>query len=247
MRKPLEKLLNNKVKLLDMKKINQLLFKISKAVLMLVFIVLFSLTTTAQAFIDATEDAVSLPVSYIRFTGNEINNTVVLNWTTAREINNSHFNIQHSSNGMEFENISKVNGKGNSSAINEYTFSDATIQNGNLYYRLQQVDFDGKSSYSSIVVIKKSKDKSVEISIYPNPLSITSKAFLAIKGIPEGNYNYLVRSVTGQTICTNTFNHVGSSTTVQIQTPNHIKAGIYTLLVQNAKGEKIDCKQIIIR
>jgi hypothetical protein len=247
MRKPLEKLLNNKVKLLSMKKINQLLIKTSKAVLMLVFIVLFSLTTTAQAFIDATEDAVSLPVSYIRFTGNEINNTVVLNWTTAREINNSHFNIQRSSNGIEFENISKVNGKGNSSAINEYTFSDATIQNGNLYYRLQQVDFDGKSSYSSIVVIKRNRDSKTEIIVYPNPLSNSSKAFLAIKGIPEGHYNYSVRSITGQTICTNTFKHVGSSSTIQIQTPNNIKAGIYTLLVQNAKGEKIDCKQIIIR
>jgi hypothetical protein len=229
-----------------MKKTNQLI-KTGKAVLMLLFIILFSLSTNAQAFPDATNDVSILPVSYIHFNGNEINNSVLLNWTTTKEINNSHFNIQRSNNGIEFENISKVNGKGNSSAINEYTFTDVILQNGNLYYRLQQVDFDGKSSYSSIVVIKKGKDKSVEISIYPNPLSISGKSFLTLKGVVEGSYNYSLISISGQTICTNTFKYIGNSITIQIQTPNNIKAGIYTLLVQNAKGEKIDYKQFVVR
>ncbi len=230
-----------------MKKINQLLIKTSKAVLMLMFIVLFSLTTNAQAFIDATEDAVSLPVSYIRFTGNEINNTVVLNWTTAREINNSHFNIQRSSNGIEFENISKVNGKGNSSAINEYTFSDATIQNGNLYYRLQQVDFDGKSSYSSIVVIKRNRDSKTEIIVYPNPFTGSGNAFLLLKGIANGNYSYSLINISGQILSSNKFMHVGSMSTQQIQVPKNIQPGIYNLFIQNNEGKKIDTKQIIIR
>ncbi len=229
-----------------MKKINQLI-KTGKAVLMLLFIVLFSISANAQAFIDATNDVTILPVSYLSFTGYEINNTVVLKWATAREISNSHFNIQRSSNGIEFENIDKVTGKGNFSSINEYSFTDAQLLNGNLFYRLQQVDVDGKSSNSSILVIKKSRDGKADINVYPNPLNASNNAFLSLKGIPNGKYSYSLMNISGQILSSNKFIHVGSMSTLQIQGVNNMQQGVYTLFIQNNEGQKIDIKQIIIR
>lgn len=229
-----------------MKQTKQLILN-NRAAWLLLMVIAFCSTSNAQAFIDGTDDVTTLPVNYLRFTGYEINNTVVLKWTTVREINNSHFNIQRSSNGVEFENINKVAGKGNSSSINEYSFTDPQLLTGNLYYRLQQVDFDGKSSNSSIVVIKRSRDSKIEIQFYPNPINVSGNTFLSLKGISNGNYSYSLLNIAGQILSTNKFIHAGSVSTLQIQVPKNIQPGIYNLFIQNNEGKKIDTKQIIVR
>ncbi len=211
-----------------------------------VLFVAFSLSTHAQAFIDATVDAASLPVTYFHFTGNKVNNTVQLKWTTAAEFNNSHFNIQRSSNGITFRNIARMAGKGTSSVFTNYSFVDSVIQTGNLYYRLEQVDLDGKSSNSSIVLIKHAKNNKTELSVYPNPIS-GGKAFMSLTGTPEGKYSYSIMNSSGKLISSNLFNHAGSMSTTLIQMPNNIAAGVYALIVYNAQGEKTASKQIIIR
>lgn len=220
----------------------QKLFRAFAAVLLVVC----SLFTHAQAFIDATVDAASLPVSYFDFTGNKVNNTVLLKWTTASEFNNSHFNIQRSSNGVTFSNIGRISGRGNSSTFNNYLFIDTVIQTGHLYYRLEQVDLDGKISNSAIVMIKHSKDNKTELNVYPNPIS-GGKAFMSLKGIYDGKYSYSIINSSGKLISTNLFNHSGSVSTTLIEIPNNTASGMYTLIVYNSKGEKIDSKQIVIR
>ena len=112
----------------------------------------------AQNFVDGVVDSVVVtPINLTTFTGNKIEKNVQLNWTTATEKNNSHFNIQRSNDGLNFENITKVMGKGNSSSINNYFYTDVNVPNNNLYYRLQQVDVDGKSTLSAVILIKYEK------------------------------------------------------------------------------------------
>lgn len=229
-----------------MKKINQQINR-CKFIFILLFLVLASLITNAQAFIDATNDVATVPVSYLNFTGYEYNNTVVLKWATTREINNSHFIIQKSSNGIVFENLNKVNGKGNSASVNDYSFTDDKLVDGIFYYRLQQVDFDGQSSYSSIVIIKKSKENQIELNIYPNPFFPTSNAYLSLKGLPQGSYQYSIINTSGQLISSTPFNQLAVVSTQQIKLPNNLQSGIYTLLIQNIDGKKIGFKQIIVR
>ena len=102
----------------------------------------YSLTNTVSA------TAGSLPVSYIYFGGVLKNGQAFLNWKTAIEINNKGFEIERSADGYSFTGIGFVNGYGNSSGVSEYTFSDANPPNGAAYYRLKQIDLDGKIIYS---------------------------------------------------------------------------------------------------
>jgi hypothetical protein len=96
---------------------------------------------------------VILPIALLGFGGVEMNEDNILNWSTESEINNSHYIISHSFDGVLWNSLSEIPGAGNSSETLSYRFihnlPDPTIN----YYKLIQVDYDGKSaSYGPISI-----------------------------------------------------------------------------------------------
>ncbi len=114
---------------------------------------------------------VTLSVKLTAFTAKKANNGAELNWSTANEQNNDRFELERSADGRIFEKIGQVKGAGNSSVNLNYTFTDKDPLTGINYYRLKQVDNDGKSTYSESIPLDYTlnSDKYPEISIYPNP------------------------------------------------------------------------------
>jgi hypothetical protein len=99
------------------------------------------------------DDGLALPVNWLTFTGKQVHGDVVLNWSTASEINNSHFEIQRSANAIDFSTIGSVAAGTNPSVVNNYQYLDVNPLTGISYYRLKQIDIDGKYSFSSIIQI----------------------------------------------------------------------------------------------
>jgi Bacterial lectin len=87
--------------------------------------------------------SIPLPVDLIDITANCNDNKVNIDWVTASEINNSHFEIERSYNAIDYELAGRVNGGGNSNEVLHYQFTDTMNQLGTVYYRLKQVDFNG--------------------------------------------------------------------------------------------------------
>jgi hypothetical protein len=110
----------------------------------------------------------TLPIELISFDAYLNNGTVALEWQTASELNNDYFTIERSSNGNDFEPIINVDGAGNSNHIINYFETDYSPLAGASYYRLRQVDYDGRSSWSQIENVKP-MGNSEEILLYPNP------------------------------------------------------------------------------
>jgi hypothetical protein len=112
-----------------------------------------------------------LPIELTRFEGDCSNGSVILNWQTATEKNNSQFNIQRSSDGIYFETIGVVFGAGNSIQLLNYTFVDEEDIDGISYYRLTQTDYDGKESQSKIIAVEHvcGQKQTVEVDVHPNP------------------------------------------------------------------------------
>ncbi|MBX9851577.1 MAG: hypothetical protein K2X86_07435, partial [Cytophagaceae bacterium] len=106
-----------------------------------------------------------LPVVIINFTGTRQNDHIILEWSTAQEINNSHFEIQSSANGESFQTIGQVAGAGTSTEVHLYSFTQQV--SGLAYYRLAQVDLNGTVTYSEIIVIEESDFTHASAS--PNP------------------------------------------------------------------------------
>jgi Secretion system C-terminal sorting domain len=110
-----------------------------------------------------------MPVNLLFFQTESQQTGVSLAWRTSEETNNSHFDVEHSTNAQSFEAIGRVGGQGNSDALNNYTFTHDSPRLGINYYRLKQVDFDGKFEYSRIESVY--FDGSGSFRVYPNPTS----------------------------------------------------------------------------
>ncbi len=113
-----------------------------------------------------------LPVTWSAFYGKEISCEVVLNWSTASELNNEYFEIEKSTNGRDFTSLGTVKGSGTVSDYRQYKFVDKLPGTEN-YYRIKQVDFDGKTDYSKMIVLKSNcieNDENIGIAtLFPNP------------------------------------------------------------------------------
>ena len=94
-----------------------------------------------------------LPVDYKNFTAKPIDKSVKLEWNTIKEVDNDRFEIERSLDGKIWSKIGTVDGNGFSSTTLKYLFMDDQPQKGLNYYRLKQVDFNGKYSYSEVISI----------------------------------------------------------------------------------------------
>lgn len=118
-----------------------------------------------------------LPVELLTFTARLNNESqVILEWSTASEINSDKFIIQKSKDGLSFENIGQINAQGESSSVQKYSFLDETPYEGVNYYRFLQVDFDGTTDVSDVKTVYFKNPK--EVRIHPNPLSHDRQLFI---------------------------------------------------------------------
>lgn len=129
--------------------------------------------------------ATPLPVNLTSFTGEKQSVHDVLKWSTSDEQNCNYFNLQHGTDGIHFTNIAKVNTKaenGNSSNTLNYEFNHTSPKAGHNYYRLEQVDIDGKANILGNIIDLERDETGNAISIYPNPASEIINAEVYCKG-----------------------------------------------------------------
>ena len=109
----------------------------------------------------------SLPVTFTSFTGIIKDNKTALTWTTVNEVNNSHFVVECSTNGRNYDSVGRV--QAGSSTSNTYSFNENNT-NATSYYRLKQVDFNGAYIYSSVITLKNTGSNK-EMTVYPTQAS----------------------------------------------------------------------------
>tara|TARA_B100000809_G_scaffold266457_1_gene329273 strand:- start:7491 stop:8744 length:1254 start_codon:yes stop_codon:yes gene_type:complete len=111
----------------------------------------------------------ALPFELVNFMAEATKGDVKLNWQTVSEINNAFFTIEHSLNGFDWENTTRVDGAGNSSSLLSYSIIDSKPYLGISYYRLKQTDFDGQFTYSYTISVNIKLTDNSQIEMYPNP------------------------------------------------------------------------------
>ena len=136
-----------------------------------------SSSTSVELTIDGIRIATSwarvLPVNFTSFSSYKDGKNNLLTWSTASEQNNSGFEIQRSTDAVNFEKIGFVkslSATGNSSSRLDYTFTDYNPVGLRQYYRLKQTDFDGTSKYSAVVLVTREAPTALQLThVYPNP------------------------------------------------------------------------------
>jgi hypothetical protein len=137
-----------------------------------------------------------LPIELLNFSATLTADKVELSWTTASETGNDYFTIEHSSDLVNFSELGKLSGAGNSTGLRKYSFPDPQPLNGINYYRLKQTDFDGRYSYSQIVSV--AMNSSIHESVYPNPA--TNNLHIDLSGKIKGPVNLEIISLQGITL-----------------------------------------------
>jgi hypothetical protein len=167
-----------------------------------------------------------LPVTLIDFSGEEIDEYVQLRWSTASEINNDYFELEHSTDGLIFSKFANVPGAGNSVEQNNYQTIHENPAVGTNFYRLSQVDFDGSKKMEGVVTIHKSSTSTIKI--FPNP----ALNELTIDNIPEETASINCYDAEGKLMFSiNKFDKIVTKLNIE-----HLSQGKYVLQFYSTNG-----------
>jgi len=173
----------------------------------------------------------ALPVKLLSFNAHAMANDVVLQWSTAQEINHNRFELERSFDAKDFELAGVVYGRGQqTSTVNQYSFTDAGILgkgNGVMYYRLKQVDNDGTVSYSNVVAVHDEKVMN-ELNVYPNPAA--TQVWLKLPYNISGSYTIQVYDQQGVCRLVQSELSIAGETAKQIDITK-LSSGVYTVTV----------------
>lgn len=151
-----------------------------------------------------------VPVELESFSAVSIKNYVELDWSTATETNNRGFEIERrfAEGNSGWQNIGFVQGSGTSSSAKEYSFVDKSITTvGNYYYRLKQIDFDGKFEYSNQAAVVVDKPASIALlQNYPNPFNPSTTIEFTLTD--KANVKVSIYSILGELVKDYTFNQL---------------------------------------
>jgi len=114
-----------------------------------------------------------LPIELLSFKATCDGRNPIVEWATASERNNDYFVIERSDDAINFTEVARVAGAGNSIEQQNYSYTDYSAAGGDNYYRLVQVDYDGSRTVSDIVAVicNDNADEDPDVMAYPNPFN----------------------------------------------------------------------------
>jgi len=182
-----------------------------------------------------TGSAASFPVEWLSFDAWPDGEVARLEWVTAMEENNAYFDVERSSNGIDFTPIGQVESLGNSDEPVSYTFEDQHPVQGKNYYRLRQVDLDGQFSYSDLRVVQ---FRGFGISLWPNPF--TDRITIDHDPVPGSPLRLMLYNGLGQPVIDKLLLPLGR----QEMELSHLPEGAYTYLFIS-EGRRIQTGKLV--
>lgn len=178
-----------------------------------------------------------VPIELIYFNVKPEGNQAVLEWATATELNNSHFEVQRSLDGKSWKNIKNVRDKGNSFITTTYKTKDEAPAPTLNYYRLKQVDLDGSYKYSETKALD-FRGILTSQKVYFSG----DKLVLKLNGDEVSPMEISVTTIDGRNLYTEQITTSGSNN-ISLKHLPHLKQGIY--LLQIKKNNEVTTYKIL--
>jgi len=167
----------------------------------------------------------TLPVKFLSFIGRKIaTNSVLLKWKTENEVNLSKYEIERSTDGVNFINTGVVNA---GTSNNDYSYIDNVSTQGTLFYRIKEIDLDNRFEYSSVIALRFDNDVKPGITIFPNPAS--QSIFITTKNNSEIQLTKIFDS-NGKTV----LRKEGTENNIDI---SRLPSGLYRVIVIDKNGD----------
>ena len=183
-----------------------------------------------------------LPVNLISFSGQIAEQAALLEWKTTDERNSKGFEVQRSSNARSFETIGFVPSHQDITGVAEYKFIDQYVKSLNgYYYRLKQVDFDGKSEFSKVIHVR---DSQLTASIYVAPNPVSGRQFRLT--LPSGDSHEIDLIASDGIRVPIRIVKEGNSSQVLVEMKENLSPGLYLVRAVNQQNHLEHSVKIII-
>ncbi len=184
-----------------------------------------------------------LPVKLLSFTGElQDNKSVLLEWITQTEVNNSHFEVQKSVNGAEFTTFTTATGAGNSAVVVNYSKVDEQPYVPVTYYRLKQVDFNGAFTYSPIISVV--VNEFVMSNVWPNPAKENIEFIL--NSDHAGSASIVIQSIEGKKVQTLDYSYMKGANRQQVDI-SQLAPGSYFVIIRDNVSDAHTFKQLKVK
>ncbi len=188
--------------------------------------------TEAATFVEPT--AAPLPVELSAFNAYLQKDNVLLNWTTATEINNYGFDVERKEiNDNDWLKLAFIKGSGNSNSVKQYSYRDNKISNGKYYYRLKQIDSDGKYEFSKTIEVEANNTPSnfELMQNYPNPFNPDTHIKFTV---PEKTFiNISIYNTLGEKVSEVVNDIYETGTYEKIFRANNLSSGTYLAVLKS--------------
>ena len=187
-----------------------------------------------QITFGSKDENTPLPTELISYKAECIEGLIEFNWATASETNNDYFAIEMSKDMINFEQIVKIQGTGNSNSINQYQELIETKEDYN-YFRLVQVDFDGKTTIYPTIVVNCGSEQEIEpeLIVYPNPFN--NDFYVELNNFSEKNATIQIIDELGKIIYQESISELNMNNVFYLN-PTNLKPSMYQLRVVTDKN-----------
>jgi hypothetical protein len=181
-----------------------------------------------------------MPVRLLSFGGTREKSDARLTWETASEINNKGFEIQRSADGKRFDKIGFVAGNGNANNTSRCTFTDRNVF-GNpgqvWYYRLRQVDLNGRFDYSATIILSGNQAAANNISVFPNPFG--QEVFIRLTTVESTPVSVAVYDLTGKPVLSESYHVKAGEQVLHLTSAGSLESGVYYTVVTAGQQKQV--------
>lgn len=193
-----------------------------------------STSNKSYAYSPGSANANPLPIDLMQFVAYTNENNVVIEWTTASEFNNDFFTLEKSYDGIHFEDFKIIEGMGSTSQASFYKEIDSETNASVLYYRLKQTDFDGKESYSDMIMVRMNESQELNINtIYFS----NDDLVLEVMSSKNERVQCNIFNMQGQLLYSEKLSVSAELNTIRLNTPSTRLSQVYVVqLLSNSKN-----------
>jgi trimeric autotransporter adhesin len=182
---------------------------------------------------------VGLPVTWAGFDAVAKESGNDLTWKTASEVNTSHFEVEYSYDGINFNKSAiKVPAAGSSQTLKTYTYTHNDVSTF-VYYRIKQVDMDNRSDYSATKLVKRTDAKTFQVSVYPIPVLDDQVLNVEVKAIDKSDLFITILDMNGRIVKSRTTKPTTNSILVEKINVSNLSNGLYQVVIQNGQGKEV--------
>lgn len=193
--------------------------------------------TVTGPIILSNAPVVTLPVKFIGYAVSRSNKGTAIEWSTSEEVNANMYVVERSEDGSNWNAIAYVAAVGNSTEVNNYSFTDKKPVEKTTYYRVQQVDNDGHFVYTAIKSVKLAAEQTMDVKIS----TAASQVVVALNKEMKGNIVVRIVSLSGQVVA----QKIITKTSGLILLDKASLKGNYVVSITNGTDVKI-AKQVIL-